>query len=106
MVGEVVKKVECKTCGSHHLYRRPKSERTRPGVKGPAVKRTVDGAVRPLGAPPARPASERMTMAQRAERAQTAAWEHAIAGQPASAFKPYRVSVSFDPGELIRHPKF
>ncbi|HLM74940.1 MAG TPA: hypothetical protein VK459_19660, partial [Polyangiaceae bacterium] len=27
MVGDSVKKVECKTCGSHHLYRRPKSER-------------------------------------------------------------------------------
>ena len=27
MVGEAVKKVECKTCGSHHLYRRPKTER-------------------------------------------------------------------------------
>ena len=27
MVGDAVKKVECKTCNSHHLYRRPKSER-------------------------------------------------------------------------------
>jgi len=27
MVGDAVKKVECKTCGSHHLYRRPKTER-------------------------------------------------------------------------------
>src|SRR5262245_60609736 len=36
MVGDVVKKVECKTCGSHHLYRKPKSERTPPGIRGPA----------------------------------------------------------------------
>ena len=25
MVGDQPKKVECRTCGSHHLYRRPKS---------------------------------------------------------------------------------
>jgi hypothetical protein len=106
MVGEAVKKVECKTCGSHHLYRKPKSERTVPGMRNAMVKRAPDGTTRPLG--PA-PTTHRVTAADRAnaaERAQAAAWEHAIAGQPATAFKVYRISASFGQGELIRHPKF
>ena len=35
-----------------------------------------------------------------------AAWEKAIAGQPVSAFKAYRVSLVLSEGELVRHSKF
>ena len=93
MVGEAVKKVECKTCGSHHLYRKPKSEREAASPKTPAR----------ASAPRAPTKAER---ASKAERDATAAWEHAIAGQPSNAFKPYRLSQTFGPGELVRHPKF
>ena len=33
-------------------------------------------------------------------------WEQAIAGKPATAFKPYRISNVLGAGELVRHPKF
>ncbi len=98
MVGDVVKKVECKTCGSHHLYRRPKSERDAATLK---VKKRGDESSTSRTS-----RGERVSSAQRAERDQTALWEKAIAGQPTSAFKPYRITLILTPGELVRHSKF
>jgi Zn ribbon nucleic-acid-binding protein len=103
MVGDSVKKVECKTCGSHHLYRRPKSERDE-------RLRMLESKRASGDAKPAREgrttAAERLTAAQKVERDQTTAWEKAIAGQPSTAFKPYRITLTFSQGELVRHPKF
>jgi hypothetical protein len=107
MVGDEVKKVECKTCGSHHLYRRPKSEKLIPTTsKGKVVtvgKRDESEVreKRPTTAKGAKAAAA----AQR-ERDLTSMWEHAIAGQPMSAFKPYRITLTLGPGELVRHSKF
>ncbi|MBK8257314.1 MAG: hypothetical protein IPK82_32150 [Polyangiaceae bacterium] len=103
MVGDTVKKVECKTCGSHHLYRKPKSERdaemAAAAKAGSAVKKTkADGAPRT--------ASERHAAAERAERERVSTWEKAIAGQPTGAFRPYSVKTLFGQGELVRHAKF
>jgi hypothetical protein len=100
MVGTEVKKVECQTCKSHHLYRRPKAERDAA---------TVRGAIKPIAREERErklTKSERLTNAQKAERDLVVAWEHAIAGQPTSAFKAYRVSLTFGTGELLHHPKF
>jgi hypothetical protein len=103
MVGDAVKKVECKTCGSHHLYRRPKTERDAAAAR--LLKRAEDRkAAASSGGSGSK--ADRQTQAQRAERDQTAAWEHAIAGQPSTAFKPYRISLTLGTGELIHHPKF
>lgn len=102
MVGDAVKKVECKTCASHHLYRRPKTERDAAAAR--LLKRAEDRKA--AGGSGGGTKAERQTQAQRAERDQTAAWEHAIAGQPTSAFKAYRISLTFGAGELIHHPKF
>nr|AYM54510.1 hypothetical protein [Racemicystis crocea] len=99
MVGDTVKKVECKTCGSHHLYRRPKSERD--AVKDKVMKRSDE---RPRSGGGSR--AERAAAQSRLERDQTAAWEHAIAGQPTTAFKPYRITLTLAEGELVHHSKF
>lgn len=103
MVGDVVKKVECKTCRSHHRYRQPKSERESRAAARAAARssesRASSSSSRAGG-------TERLTAAQRAERDQTLAWERAIAGQPSGAFKPYRINVTFGEGELIHHSKF
>lgn len=113
MVGDSVKKVECKTCGSHHLYRRPKSERDermrmlenkRAAADSKSSSSSSSKSSKASGEP--RTAAERLTAAQRAERDQTTAWEKAIAGQPTTAFKPYRITLTLAPGELVRHPKF
>lgn len=105
MVGDEVKKVECKTCGSHHLYRRPKSEKLLPtSSKGKVVATKRDGG--DDREREKRPASAKAAAAAQREREQTSQWEHAIAGQPMGAFKPYRITLTLNPGELIRHPKF
>lgn len=108
MVGDVVKKVECRTCGSHHLYRRPKTERDAAHAR--MAKRAEDrkaaGTASGGASSGGNSKAARAERAERAEREQTAVWEHAIAGQPTSAFKPYRISVSFGVGDLVRHSKF
>lgn len=105
MVGESVKKVECKTCQSHHLYRRPKTERDAANArmeKRAEDRKTTSSSSSGGGGTKA----ARAERAERAEREMTKSWEHAIAGQPTAAFKAYRITLSFGTGELIRHPKF
>ena len=101
MVGDAVKRVECKTCGSHHNYRRPKSERDARMAKLEKRDEERRASVATGGTKAAR--EER---AARAEREQTSAWEHAIAGKPSSAFVAYRISLTFGAGDLVKHPKF
>ena len=51
-------------------------------------------------------ASAKAVAAAAAENAREKAWEKVVAGKPLTAFKPYRVSVSFSEGELVHHTKF
>ncbi|MFO0758375.1 MAG: hypothetical protein U0359_17925 [Byssovorax sp.] len=101
MVGDAVKKVECKTCGSHHLYRRPKTERDAAAARleKKAAERAAERKVGGSGK------SERAGVSK-AERSQTAEWEKAIAGQPSSAFQAYRITLTLNVGDLVRHSKF
>lgn len=103
MVGDVVKKVECKTCGSHHLYRKPKSVKE---AEAAAAVKAGSTARKPRSEGGPRTASERHAAAERAERERLNNWEKAIAGQPTGAFKPYSVKGLFGQGELVRHSKF
>lgn len=102
MVGDTVKKVECKTCGSHHLYRKPKTLKE---AEAAAAAKAGSATRKPKGEGP-RTASERHAAAERAERERVSTWEKAIAGQPTGAFKPYSVKLLLGQGELVRHPKF
>ena len=104
MVGDAVKKVECKTCGSHHLYRRPKTERD--AAQARMAKRAEDRKAAASSSGGGGTKAERATRAEKHEREQTSNWEHAIAGKPSSAFTAYRISLHFGPGDLVKHPKF
>ena len=103
MVGDAVKKVECTTCGSHHLYRRPKTE---PEVADHNSSVGSSAAKPPRSSKPPKTAKERMTAAARAERERVDEWQRAIAGKPTGAFKPYKMSTFFAMGDLVRHSKF
>jgi hypothetical protein len=103
MAEGVVKKVECLTCRSHHLYRRPKTERDAAHAR--MEKRAEDRKVA-SGNGGGGTKAARAERAERLTREQTSNWEHAIAGQGPSSFKPYRISLSYAAGDLIRHPKF
>jgi hypothetical protein len=98
MNGGKIVRVECRTCGGHHNYHRPKTAGAAPRGSGTAAPKAG-----PSKAPGAGP---RRTNADEAERQRTAAWEKAVLGQPITSFKPYRPSATYKAGELVRHAKF
>jgi hypothetical protein len=97
MVGEKVKKVFCLTCKTEHVFHKPKNAPV--GDKRIVAKATSARGGRTT-------AAEREAAAQKAERVRVASWERAIAGQPANAFRSFRITESFSEGELVRHTKF
>jgi hypothetical protein len=98
--GRIIR-VECRTCGGHHNYRRPKSasaaQARATGPRPPAQERQRTSSVVP---------SPRKTAAVEAEKQREASWQRAVLGQPISSFKAYRASQTFSSGDLIRHGKF
>lgn len=100
MVGDTVKRVLCLTCKTEHNYHKPKNT--------PAAAKTAK--VAKTGAKKAgtgrTTAAEREAAAAKAERIRVNTWERAIAGQPSNAFRPFRITESFNEGDLVRHTKF
>lgn len=92
-------KVECESCGSHHKYRRPMSERgadkrtrtTSSGGSKPSAPRTAG----------ARAAAEAVEEANR-ERT----WQGRIAGKMADEFSKYSPKGTFAEDDLVHHAKF
>lgn len=98
MVGAQPVRVECSTCGSHHNFRA-----RAPGEKAPSTGARSSGA----SASSAGPRSVRgPTKAQQAVMDRERTWEKAIAGKGVHDFRAYRVSETFNEGDLIRHSKF
>jgi len=102
MVGPVPKKVECSTCGSHHLYRAH--------VPGERLASTPNGGAPRSGRSGiSEPRSVRQTHVTRAEAARQdreKSWEKATIGKALTDFKSYRVTATFKEGDLVRHSKF
>ena len=100
-----IMRVECRTCGGHHNYRRPKSALSEPRTAAPraaaSMSASSDRARTTSSAP-----SPRRAAAAEAERQREASWQKAVLGQPISSFKAYRASQTFTLGDLIRHGKF
>lgn len=98
MVGDQVKRVFCLTCKTEHNYHKPKS------APAAAAKRAAPGGAKKTTGRTT--AAEREAAAAKAERARVNTWERAIAGQPSSAFRPFRITETFGEGDLVRHSKF
>jgi hypothetical protein len=101
MVGPNPKRVECSTCKSHHNFRA--------GV--PGEKKAAGTSTRASGpASSAGPRAPRMsaaaTRALQAEADHRHTWEKAIAGKAMTDFVNYRISNTFEQGDLVRHSKF
>jgi hypothetical protein len=103
MEGPKIARVECRTCGGHHNYRRPKS-----GPAASPIARADKSAGKSSTAartsPPAM--SARKMAAHEAERQRESTWEKAVLGKPVTSFRAYRATQTFNSGELIRHGKF
>jgi hypothetical protein len=94
MVGPKPRKVECSTCGSHHLYRA-----NPPGAREPAEA----GAGR---SEPRAPRVSHVTRAEAARQDREKTWEKATVGKAVTDFRRYTVSATFREGDLVRHSKF
>src|SRR5689334_10823677 len=97
-----IMRVECRTCGGHHNYRRPKAAVSEPRVTAAARTASSTERSRPSSSAP----SPRRAAAAEAERLREASCQKAVLGQPISSFKSYRASQTFSLGDLIRHGKF
>jgi hypothetical protein len=101
MEGPKIARVECRTCGGHHNYRRPKSA---PAPMARSAERSPAKTSTSRSAPPAM--SSRKAAAHEAERQRESVWEKAVLGKPVTSFRAYRASQTFASGDLIRHGKF
>ena len=101
MIGTAPRKVECSTCGSHHLYRAlPPGERA-----GTAATPGAGGTSKGTSAPRAARVSH-VTRAEAARLDREKTWEKATVGKAVTSFKRYDVGGSFEEGDLLRHTKF
>jgi hypothetical protein len=89
------KKVECSTCGSHHLYR-----------PNPPGFRAEPEARRSGASEPRAPRQTSVTRAEAARQDREKSWEKATIGRALTDFKSYRVTATFREGDLVRHSKF
>jgi hypothetical protein len=97
MVGTKPRKVECSTCGSHHLYRA-----NPPGVR---PEREVSEMKAGRSEPKA-PRVGHVTRAEAARQDREKTWEKATFGKALTDFRRYAVSATFREGDLVRHSKF
>lgn len=105
--GDKPHKVECQTCHSHHLYRRPKSVAEEPRTAKTKV--SSGGATASSGSSKGsspKSSSAKAVAAAEAENQREREWARRVSGKGVDEFKPYRTTTTFDTYELIRHGKF
>jgi hypothetical protein len=98
MLGSKPARVECSTCNSHHNYRAA-TPGEKPETSARSNAKAISGQVKartPRG--PTKAEQERISREQ--------SWEKAVSGRAPRDFKPYRVSLVFNYGDLVRHSKF
>jgi hypothetical protein len=104
MEGDRPHKVECQTCHSHHLYRRPKSVAEEPRVARAKAASAPSSSPGKSSTP--RSSSAKAMAAAQAENQRERDWERRVSGKGVHDFKPYRTTTSFDANDLVRHLKF
>jgi hypothetical protein len=98
MVAGTPKRVLCLTCNKQHNFRRPKGESAGVSVRG-----TGSGGVSSSAAK-----SSKKGAAAAAVKSPSAAreWQTNVADRDSREFVPYSIHTTFEPGQLVDHPKF
>jgi hypothetical protein len=108
--GDKPHKVECLTCRSAHLYRRPKSVAEEPRAAKAKLASAASSSSSSSSSGNAKPAgkssSAKAIAAAEAENLRERDWERRVSGKGLNEFKPYRTTSTFNTNELIRHAKF
>jgi hypothetical protein len=96
MVAGAPKRVLCLTCNKQHNYRRPKGDGVEAAPRGSA------------GSGAAKSSSKKATSASSAVKSPSAAreWQTNVADRDSREFVPYSIHATFEPGQLVDHPKF
>lgn len=91
MVAGAPKRVLCLTCNKQHNFRRPKA----------------DGSSEPVSAASSSSKSPKKSSAA-APRSPSSAreWQTNVADRDSADFVPYSIHATFEPGQLVDHPKF
>jgi hypothetical protein len=92
MVAGNPKRVLCLTCNKQHNFRRPKTEGA--GASPTVGKSVTAGKAKKSSAATAKspsPARE---------------WQTNVADRESTDFVPYSIHTTFEPGQLVDHPKF
>jgi hypothetical protein len=91
MVAGRPKRVLCLTCNKQHNFRQPKAEGASSPVSkstGPAKSAKKSSVSTPKSPSPARE------------------WQTNVADRDTADFVPYSIHTTFEPGQLVSHPKF
>lgn len=97
MVAGAPKRVLCLTCNKQHNYRRPKGDGVEAAPRGSASSGGTKSS-----------ASKKATSASAAVKSPSAAreWQTNVADRDSRDFVPYSIHTTFEPGQLVDHPKF
>jgi hypothetical protein len=90
MVGGAAKRVLCLTCNKQHNFRKPKGAAGTPAPR--AAAKAGSGSKKAAGAP-------KVTGTARE-------WQATVGDRSSAEFVPYSIHTTFEPGQLITHPKF
>jgi hypothetical protein len=91
MVAGTPKRVLCLTCNKQHNYRRPKGDGAGSSSSG-ASGSSKSAKKSPVTAPKAPSAARE--------------WQTNVADRDSAEFVPYSIHTTFEPGQLVSHPKF
>jgi hypothetical protein len=94
MVAGSPKRVLCLTCNKQHNFRRPKGDGS-----GPAVSSSSASAK-------AGKAGKKAPSATTKSPSPAREWQTNVADRDSADFVPYSIHKTFEPGQLVSHPKF
>jgi hypothetical protein len=94
MVAGSPKRVLCLTCNKQHNFRRPKGDGS-----GPAVSSTTASSK-------AGKAGKKAATATTKSPSPVREWQTNVADRDSAEFVPYSIDKTFEPGQLVSHPKF
>lgn len=95
MVGGVPKRVLCLTCNKQHNFRRPKGEGAGESSSAAASRSGSSSSKSSKKSPiaPKGPSAARE-------------WQTNVADRDSAEFVPYSIHTTYEPGQLVSHPKF
>jgi hypothetical protein len=91
MVAGSPKRVLCLTCNKQHNFRRPKAEGAGSSNSSASAGPAKSAKKSPLGTKSPSPVRE---------------WQTNVADRNSAEFVPYSIHTTFEPGQLVSHPKF